>query len=101
MPEVNAEKIIDDNIVMRDVAGKSAYVCRHCGTVIGDGELTWRDTLPTTFIGPPSTAGPHLNDNARQYLDVDVVLRQGYCPGCFTALFTEVVPADVAPEVIA
>jgi N-methylhydantoinase B len=98
MPEATQDRIIDDNIMLRDVDGKPAHVCRHCGVFIAAAGSSWRDHLPTTFLGPPSTAGPHLNDNARQYLDVDVRLRQGYCPGCFTALFTETVPAAATPE---
>lgn len=92
MPETVEGRIVDDNLVLRTVDDQPAYVCRHCHTYVAAAELFWREHLPSTFLGAPSAAGPHLNDNARHYLDVDVQLRQGYCPGCFTALFTETVP---------
>lgn len=88
------EQTVDDNLVQRLVDGSPHYVSpalRHPRGTRG------------CRLAPPADQGlrgrpehrfyPHLNDNARHYLDVDVVLRQGFCPGCFTALFTETVPA--------
>ncbi|MCQ8832041.1 hypothetical protein [Streptomyces malaysiensis] len=87
------EQAVDDNLVQRLMDGSPHYVCRHCDTPVAPAGPDWRHRLTKVFEGAPSTAGPHLNDNARHYLDMDVVLRQGFCPGCFTALFTETVPA--------
>lgn len=92
------DQIIDDNLVQRVIEGAARYVCRHCGTDIAAAGPRWRDELTTVYEGRPSTVGPHLNDNASHYLDVDVVVRQGYCPGCFTALFTETAPREEQPQ---
>jgi N-methylhydantoinase B len=93
-----SDQIIDDNLVQRDVDGAARYFCRHCDTDIAGAGPDWRDSLRTVYEGPPSTVGPHLNDNARKYVDVDIVVRQGYCPGCFTALFTETAPRESQPR---
>ncbi|WP_063052493.1 hypothetical protein [Nocardia arthritidis] len=88
------EQIVDDNIVQRVIDGAARYMCRHCGADISTAGPRWREEVATVYQGGPSSAGPHLNDNARHYLDVDVVVRQGYCSGCFTTLFTETAPTQ-------
>lgn len=98
MRELSDGSIIDDNLKFRTVNGQPMYVCRHCDAVVVAAGPSWREDFTSVFVGKPSSAGPHLNDNALQYLDVEVVLRQGYCPGCFTALFTETAPASSPTE---
>ncbi len=89
-----SEIFVDVNLARRnDAAGRDALICRHCDATVALYREGWREAHQPTSITRPSTAGPHLNDRASQYLDEPVVLRQGYCPGCFTALFTETLPA--------
>lgn len=89
-----SEIFVDVNLARRKEAdGRDVIVCRHCDTTVAPYRDDWREAHQPTSITQPSTAGPHLNDRALQYLDEPVVLRQGYCPGCFTALFTETLPA--------
>jgi N-methylhydantoinase B len=81
---------IDDNLAL---AGDGTVQCRHCGAVTGSGRRAPLDRAATR-IGPPSLAGPQVRDNAELFIDREVVFRQLCCPGCMTALLTEVVPGD-------
>lgn len=90
---------VDVNLTRRrGPDGRETLVCRHCDTTVAPYRDDWRDVHQPTSVTQPSAGGPHLNDRASQYLDEPVVLRQGYCPGCYTALFTETLPArDLDP----
>jgi N-methylhydantoinase B len=67
--------------------------CTHCGTDLGTFGEAYLAALPR-IEGPPSGAGPHVWADPSTYVDVPVVFRQVLCPGCATALASQVVPAD-------
>ncbi|WP_236793768.1 hydantoinase B/oxoprolinase family protein [Amycolatopsis sp. GM8] len=67
-------------------------VCRHCGTVLGTAGEPYLAALPRIEAGP-SAAGPHVWPDSSTYVDETVVFRQALCPGCATALVSQVVPA--------
>lgn len=68
-------------------------VCRHCGHEIGEAGGDYAKYLPC-HVGQPTEAGPRIWSDASAYIDQDVVFRQYYCPGCYVAVRTEVVPAN-------
>jgi N-methylhydantoinase B len=83
---------VDDNLQLSD---DGTVCCAHCGATVGVD----RDHMLSEAVlreGPPSLAGPHVRDNAREFVDRDIVFRQDCCPGCMTALRTQVVPVDEA-----
>jgi hypothetical protein len=62
------------------------------GEILGDSgpDATLTAAL---YEGPPTDAGPQIIANAADYVDAAVVFRQFSCPGCWTALYSAVVPA--------
>jgi N-methylhydantoinase B len=81
---------LDDNLL--EVADGSATViaCRHCGERLGEREAL----RLATHEGPSTDAGPQILTNPADYVDAPVVFRQHYCPGCWTAIYSAVVPTD-------
>lgn len=69
-----------------------ALSCAYCGGVLPGTPATYLSLVPVR-VGPPGEAGPHIFADPAVYVDVDVVFRQYYCPHCYTALQSEVVPA--------
>ncbi|GAA4701269.1 hydantoinase B/oxoprolinase family protein [Pseudonocardia yuanmonensis] len=67
--------------------------CRHCGTGLGTFGEAYLAELPRVETAP-SGAGPHVWADPTTYVDEPVVFRQVLCPGCATALLSQVVPAD-------
>lgn len=69
-----------------------------CARCSHDFEGTAHDYLTRLpwYQGPVTDVGPHVFPDAAVYIDTPVVFRQFYCPGCYTALHTEVVPDDHA-----
>jgi N-methylhydantoinase B len=67
--------------------------CRHCGTDLGTLGEPYLAALPRIETGP-SGAGPHVWADSSTYVDEQVVFRQVLCPGCATALLSQVVPVD-------
>jgi N-methylhydantoinase B len=65
--------------------------CVHCQQKLEGTPSDFLSSLPV-HEGPPNEAGPHIFANPAVYIDEEVVFRQYYCPGCFTALRSEVVP---------
>lgn len=84
---------IDDNLTL---GGDGAVHCSHCDAVTGSGRTAPLDAA-VVRVGRPSLAGPQVADNASLFVDREMEFRQTLCPGCFTALQTEVVPADEEP----
>lgn len=79
---------IDDNLV---VTREDAIVCAHCGTQVSNkGDYFLKSAVARALL--PRTAGPYGRDDAKLFVDQEVVMRQYYCPGCYTVLQTEVVP---------
>jgi len=95
--DVAGARRLDDNLV--EVAGDDGHViaCRHCGEVLGDaraGTGTDSGLALAIYEGPPTDAGPQIIATAADYIDAPVVFRQYCCPGCWTAVYSAVVPAD-------
>ncbi len=80
---------LDDNLAVRG----EQVVCVHCEAVVGrrDGEFLasalWREQ-------DPLAAGPNVHAQPSLFVDREIVLRQAFCPTCYTLLLTEIVPAD-------
>lgn len=87
--DLDAARRIDDNLVqVGDVVG-----CAHCGRALGD--VTAGGTLDlASYEGASTDAGPQVTSDPSTYVDVDVVFRQLYCPGCWTVVHSAIVPAD-------
>jgi N-methylhydantoinase B len=84
---------LDDNLVQAPGPGGGAVVaCRHCAEILGG---TGPDDTLTLAVheGPPTEAGPQIVADPADYVDAPVVFRQYCCPGCWTALYSAVVPA--------
>jgi N-methylhydantoinase B len=95
VPDVKADtaaaRRIDDNLVDVTTAQDRFTACAHCGQVLGrtDGALAL-----ALYEGPSRDAGPQITSDPSSYVDAEVVFRQYCCPGCHTALYSAVVPAD-------
>ncbi|MDT7619033.1 MAG: N-methylhydantoinase [Pseudonocardiales bacterium] len=88
--DVTIARRLDDNLVeVTDGAGP-VIACRHCGERLGEAD-TLRLAL---YEGPPTDAGPQILADPTDYVDAPVVFRQYCCPGCWTAVYSAVVPAD-------
>jgi N-methylhydantoinase B len=93
-PELGTEgEELDDNLVV--VAGGDGPVvaCRHCGHRLGPWGGNYLDGL-ARYDGDPAEGGPRISADPAQFLDTEVVFRQFCCPGCWTAVLTQVVPVD-------
>jgi N-methylhydantoinase B len=85
---------LDDNLVeTRGVDGGTSIACRHCAELLGGTGADDRVTL-AVYEGPPTDAGPQIIAESTHYVDAAVVFRQYCCPGCWTALYSSVVPAE-------
>ncbi|KAA9157755.1 hydantoinase B/oxoprolinase family protein [Amycolatopsis acidicola] len=89
-PDVSGAEHLDVNQALVD--GKTV-VCRHCGAGLGTLGEPYLAALPRIETGP-SAAGPHVWADSATYIDEQVIFRQAICPGCATALLSQVVPAD-------
>lgn len=87
MSDVGA--IVDSNLELRD----ERLECSDCHAELGSrsGEYLekaiWREQSAMN-------AGPSMHADPGLFVDRPIVLRQAFCPGCFTVLMTEIVPAD-------
>jgi TolA-binding protein len=63
------------------------------GELLGDARVDATLAL-AVYEGPPTDAGPQIVTTSGDYIDAPVVFRQYCCPGCWTALYSAVVPAD-------
>jgi len=86
---VDGGEALDVNVAVS--AGQ--VLCRHCGTGLGRLGEPFLAELPR-IEASPGTAGPHVWADPSTYVDVPVVFRQVLCPGCATALLSQVVPSD-------
>ncbi|MFB8370999.1 hydantoinase B/oxoprolinase family protein [Pseudarthrobacter sp. NPDC055928] len=80
---------LDINVTMSG----SSVACRHCGETLGAAGADYLARLPRDEAAP-AAAGPHIWADSATYIDELVVFRQIFCPGCATALLSQVVPAD-------
>jgi N-methylhydantoinase B len=84
---------LDENLLLSNTNGTQHVSCAHCGHTIAPLGENFYARLPF-HEGPPTEAGPQIWRDPSVYIDKPVVFRQYYCPSCFTAFRTEVVPAD-------
>ncbi len=86
---------IDNNVGYVEEGGERKVACNYCSHVLSEGSADGQDYLGSLarYEGPVSMAGPQVSPDSSAYIDVKVVFRQYCCPNCFTAFFTEVVPA--------
>jgi N-methylhydantoinase B len=83
---------LDDNLVEVTIGDARVVGCAHCGRLLGDTK-TGRLEL-ALYEGPSSAAGPQVTSDPTEYVDTPVVFRQQCCPGCWTAIYSGIVPAD-------
>ena len=79
---------VDGNVRLKD---DGTLTCVHCEGALEGTPADYLAFLPL-HEGRPAEAGPHIFADPAIYVDAEVVFRQYYCPGCFTAFQTEVVP---------
>lgn len=80
---------IDDNLVTID--GRTH--CVHCDYVLGEaGQPALTGALLRR--GDVTKAGPQIRPGIPKFVSTPVEFRQHLCPGCFTALLTEVVATE-------
>jgi N-methylhydantoinase B len=94
--EVKTEALsqdIDENVKVTEEDGKRVLKCAHCGYRIADGDENYPDHL-LFYEGHVSEAGPQIHPHPEHYVDAKVVFRQYYCPGCYIAFITQVVPVS-------
>lgn len=88
------EYAIEGSLAFTGEDGDSALACRYCGHQIADAaEGDYTQFLPC-YVGPATDAGPRIWATPTAYIDQEVEFRQYYCPGCYAAVRTEVVPVD-------
>ena len=92
-------KRIDDNLMVVDSGGAEVVACTHCGHELGDPR-TDASLNVAFFEGPTSLAGPHVTAHPEHYVDQEIVFRQLSCPGCWTAIYSGVVPATHTDHVL-
>ncbi|MCF8570416.1 hydantoinase B/oxoprolinase family protein [Gordonia sp. HY002] len=90
--DLSSARRIDDNLAQLTVGGVKMIACAHCGQILGDtdsGQLTLAH-----YEGPSSDVGPQVISAPEEYVDAEIVFRQQCCPGCFTAVYSGIVPTD-------
>jgi N-methylhydantoinase B len=89
-----AARRLDDNLVQAPAPGGRGTIvaCQHCAEILGGSGPDGTSAL-AVYEGPPTEAGPQIIANPADYVDTPVVFRQYCCPGCWTALYSAVVPA--------
>lgn len=64
--------------------------CRHCDTAVGSSQFPFDRTIQREQDS--QAAGPGIHADPKHFTDSKVVLRQRFCPSCYTVLSTEIVP---------
>jgi N-methylhydantoinase B len=78
---------LDDNLVVDG----NAVGCAGCGHQLADLSADTRLNL-AVYEGPSTEAGPQITSDPATYVDDEIVFRQLCCPGCWTAIYSGVVP---------
>jgi N-methylhydantoinase B len=85
--DLSRARRLDDNLVVDG----DAVGCAHCGQQLAD--LSSDTSLGLAlYEGPSTEAGPQIGSDPSTYVDDEVVFRQLCCPGCWTAVYSSVVP---------
>lgn len=91
-PSLEEAEPMSDSALDANVAFIGSVLhCRRCGTELGSMGTHYLDELPR-IEASPGAAGPHIWADSSTYIDEKVVFRQVICPGCSTALVSQVVP---------
>ena len=80
---------VNSNVVR--TADGASLTCAHCHHELQGTGADYLSYLPRRE-GPVTDVGPQVFPDSAVFIDIEVVFRQYYCPGCFTAFHTEVVP---------
>lgn len=83
---------IDDNLAEITIGDARVIACAHCGRLLGDSKTGRLDLA--RYEGPSTDAGPQVTSDPAEYVDTPVVFRQLCCPGCWTAVYSGIIPAD-------
>jgi N-methylhydantoinase B len=85
---------LDENLAVLGTGDGRTIACRHCGQQIGTA-AGYLGALARREAGI-SEAGPVMASDPQNYVDTPMTFRQLSCPGCGTAIRTEIVPAGQA-----
>ena len=91
--DLTSARRLDDNLAEITIGDTHVIACAHCGRLLGDDKNDTELQL-ARFEGPSSMAGPQVTSDPTEYVDAPVVFRQLSCPGCWTAFYSSIVPAD-------
>ncbi len=83
---MNARRL-DGNLVLHGAVVR----CRRCETTVGSSEAWLEDALVSE--GPLQMLDSRVRAAPETFVDSPVIYRQVFCPGCLTALLTEVIAA--------
>lgn len=84
---------LNESVVLELDGDEPRIACAHCAHELARGTYDYRSAL-AVYEGPNTEAGPQLWPQPADYVDTPIVFRQYYCPSCYVALATEVVPHD-------
>jgi N-methylhydantoinase B len=87
--DLDRARRLDDNLVVEG----NAVGCAHCGHQLADLSADSQLRL-AVFEGASTDAGPQITSDPGTYVDDEVVFRQLCCPGCWTAVYSAVVPKN-------
>ena len=81
---------VNENLVVTLGGPAPVVSCAHCGHVITEsGDI--RSGL-AFHEGVHTEAGPQIYPEPERCVDARIVFREWYCPGCWVAVLTQVVP---------
>jgi N-methylhydantoinase B len=91
--DLSLARRLDDNLSEVTVGDVRVIACAQCGRLLGDEKTSGVLDL-ARYEGPSSAAGPQVTSDPSIYVDTPIVFRQLCCPGCWTAVYSGIVPAD-------
>lgn len=84
---------VNENITVGHGNGAVQLSCSYCGEKLSGTPEDYLTKLPF-YEGPLTEAGPQVFADSSVFVDAPVVFRQYYCPGCYVAFLTEIVPLE-------
>jgi len=81
---MNAQRL-DDNLVLK---GETVH-CSRCNATVGSASSWLKHALIAE--GPAQALGSLIRAAPDVFVDAPIIYRQAFCPGCLTALLTEVI----------
>jgi N-methylhydantoinase B len=87
-------RVLSENFALRPSGDNGQSVsCKHCGTIVADDQERLLSSL-LCFDDVPAAAGPQIGADPAAFTDTKIVFRQFVCPGCYTAVISQLVPAS-------